>query len=74
MSKSPLQIFDDNQTYPATSPALAAIATEGTLRFWRHVGRGPSYVKVSPGRQGRVIYLGADLNSFLAERRVKVSA
>ena len=73
MSKSPLQIFDDNHLYPATSPALGQIAPESTLRFWRCKARGPSFVKITEGPRGRVAYHGRDLNDYLAKRRVEVA-
>ena len=72
MPKSPLQIFDDNHLYSATSPALAQIAPESTLRFWRCRGVGPSFVKITPGPRGRIRYLGRDLNRFVTARRVEV--
>ena len=72
MPDSPLQIFQDDRLYSAQDPALAQIAPESTLRFWRCRGGGPSYVKVSSGPRGRIRYSGKDLNRFVAERRVEV--
>jgi excisionase family DNA binding protein len=36
-----------------------------TVRYWRHIGRGPKSFKV--GR--RVLYAREDLNAFIAEAR-----
>ena len=58
--------FDDDRYYPTTDPALALLATRGTLSQWRHRGEGPPYVKLG----NRVLYLGSDLNRWLDERRV----
>ena len=38
-----------------------------TLNGWRHKGVGPPYVRLSSGRIG---YLVADIDAWLAERRV----
>jgi hypothetical protein len=37
-----------------------------TLRQWRYLGRGPAYCKV----EGHVRYRRADLDAYLAERRI----
>ena len=42
----------------------------GVLAQWRHRGVGPPYVKLS----NRILYRGADLNQFLAERTVQPTA
>ena len=73
MTKSPLQIFDDNFLYAATSPELGQIAPENTLRFWRSKKRGPSFVKITEGPRGRVGYYGRDLNDYLSKCRVEVA-
>ena len=67
-----VQVFTDSRLYAAVDPALAQIAPESTLRFWRCRGGGPSFVKITAGPRGRIRYLGKDLNSFLAARRVEV--
>lgn len=43
------------------------VATE-TLRWWRHLGRGPNYVKI--GR--RVLYRRDDLDAFIAKGSVQI--
>ena len=73
MSKSPIQFFEDACLYAPSNSALRKIATESTMRYWRHVGRGPSFHK-SEGRRGKVWYSGADLNDYMARQRVEVHA
>ncbi|MGD9506391.1 MAG: helix-turn-helix transcriptional regulator [Syntrophobacteraceae bacterium] len=51
-------------------PPLLRIAVLGcgvqTMRNWRHIGKGPAYVKV-----GRLVrYYMSDLESFMASRRI----
>jgi hypothetical protein len=41
-----------------------------TLSSWRRDAEGPPYVKVRPGRNGRIVYLLPDLKSWLQARRV----
>ena len=53
--------FDDDTYYRTDDPALAILATRGTLSQWRHRGVGPRYVRLG----GRVLYLGRDLNDYL---------
>lgn len=36
-----------------------------TLAEWRYLGRGPRYVKTSPGRSGRIRYAEADVIAWL---------
>ena len=69
-----VQVFTDSRLYAAADPAVAQIAPESTLRFWRCRGGGPSFVKITAGPRGRIRYLGADLNDFLTQRRVEVEA
>ena len=59
--------FDNDRLYRTTDPALAIIATRGTLAQWRHRGEGPRYVRLA----GRVLYEGKALNEFLAARTVE---
>ena len=56
-----MQRFDPDQYYRTVDPALAVIATRGTLAVWRHEGKGPRYVRFG----NRVLYQGADLNAWL---------
>lgn len=41
-----------------------------TLANWRHLCKGPVYVKLSPGPRGRVGYLLEDLQDFREKCRV----
>lgn len=38
-----------------------------TVRYWRHVGKGPKSFKVAGGR--RVLYAVEDVETFIAEAR-----
>ena len=48
-------------------PALAIIASRGTLAVWRHQGRPPIFYKVG----NKVLYKGSDLNQWLSRHRVE---
>ena len=52
---------DEPKQYKIADPALAVIATRGTLAHWRCHGAGPRYVRFGH----RVLYRGADLNAWL---------
>ena len=41
-----------------------------TLRNWRHLRKGPPYVKLSPGPRGRIVYLVEDLQNYLEQCRI----
>ena len=62
--------FDPDRYYKTDDPALAVIATRGTMSQWRHRGEGPRYVRLG----GRVLYRGVDLNAWLDERIVEPTA
>ena len=62
-------MFDPDKYYAADDPQLNALVTYSTLASYRHEGRGPAYAKI--GR--RIMYLGKDLNAWLAARRVATS-
>ena len=53
--------FQADRYYRTHDPALALIATRGTLAQWRCRGHGPRYTKYGH----RILYLGADLNAWL---------
>ena len=38
-----------------------------TVRLWRHLGKGPRYVRLG-GRYGRVLYRSSDVQAWLQER------
>lgn len=42
-----------------------------TLANWRWGGHGPSYIKTSPGRGGRIKYRRSSIERFLSERTVQ---
>ncbi|MFD3698501.1 helix-turn-helix transcriptional regulator [Streptomyces sp. NPDC058646] len=42
-----------------------------TLANWRWSDRGPSYIKTSPGRGGRIRYRRSAVEAWLDERTVK---
>ena len=60
-------MFDNDRFYTASDPQLLALVPYSTLAHWRTDGRGPAYVKIGH----RVVYSGADLNAWLASRRVQ---
>ena len=43
-----------------------------TVRYWRHVGKGPKSFKLPGGR--RVLYAGEDVEAFIAAAREQVRA
>ena len=42
-----------------------------TLANWRWSGQGPSYIKTSPGRGGRIKYKRSAIEKWLADRTVQ---
>lgn len=42
-----------------------------SLRNWRCLGRGPAYLKLSPGPRGRVKYQIEDLDEYKKRCRIK---
>ena len=59
-------MFNQDKLYLANDPALLVIGPYSTLAHWRCEGRGPAYIRVG----ARIAYSGADLNAWLAQRRV----
>ena len=45
-----------------------------TLRNWRHLSKGPAYLKLSPGPRGRIGYLFEDLNTYRNACRIDPEA
>ncbi|QKW10871.1 helix-turn-helix domain-containing protein [Streptomyces sp. NA04227] len=41
-----------------------------TLANWRWQGIGPTYVKLTPGRGGRIRYTRASVDAWMREREV----
>ena len=62
--------FEPDRYYKTDDPALAVIATRGTLAQWRHRGDGPPYVRFG----NRVLYLGEALNRWLDARVIEPRA
>ena len=60
-------MFDEDKLYPASDPAVLALASYSTLAHWRSEGRGPAFIKIG----SRVGYLGGDLNLWLKARTVQ---
>lgn len=61
--------YADALNSPLLTTAQAAILLnrpEGTLRYWRAIGYGPSYAKLGRG----VVYSKRDLQSFLEDNRI----
>ena len=63
-------MFDESKLYPASDPAVLAIAPYSTMAHWRCEGRGPAFMKIGT----RVMYSGRDLNAWLAKQRVEPAA
>lgn len=59
-----------DQFYSPQSPELRQVAAVQTLARWRSEGRGPAYHKAG----AKVLYLGADVLSWLAAGRVQTDA
>lgn len=58
-------------TYLTTTEVAELLRTSPeTVRFWRHVGKGPASFKV--GR--KVLYASDDVESFIAHAREKAAA
>ncbi len=45
-----------------------------TLRVWRHLGRGPRFIRLGNNGFGRVRYRLADLEDYLAQRTFQSTA
>lgn len=87
MSKSNMHVADlvGKPTYHSSFVAPAVVSspdaalylgvTNQTLRNWRRRGMGPDYVKLEAGNPAsRVYYRISDLDSWLADNTVHVSA
>ncbi len=67
ITEVPFQLGD---YYPPKDVAAKGIAAEQTLAQWRHLRKGPAYIKVG----SRVLYPGADLLAWLNAQRVETRA
>lgn len=53
--------------YDTSSPELRKIAAKQTLAKWRHLGKGPSYIKVG----SKVLYKGSDALQWLESQKIR---
>lgn len=60
-------ISDPDELVPTRVAAAVLGVGEGTLRYWRHHGRGPAYAKVGHC----VRYRRSDLQAWIEERIVR---
>lgn len=51
----------------AEAAALIGI-TPGTLKWWRHLGKGPRFVKLGEAKQAGVAYVEADVLEWRDQR------
>jgi hypothetical protein len=56
-------MIDPDKLYPTDHAAPAIGSTPATMQWWRHIGRGPRYVKI--GR--KVFYRGRHLEDFISQ-------
>lgn len=52
----------------AQAASLLGIAPN-TLKYWRHVGRGPAFLKLGDSAQAGVAYDAADVVAFVQRRK-----
>ena len=62
-------LFEQNRNYVLGDEELNIIGDRDKLAQWRHKGMGPAFYKL--GR--KIIYRGADLNSWAEAQRVEPS-
>ena len=60
-------MFNPEKLYRANDPALSALASKSTMATWRGRAQGPRFIRAN----GRVLYRGADLNSWLEQNIVQ---
>ena len=63
-------MFDPDRFYLTDDPELARVWKPSTLANWRWEGRGPAFSKTGK----RILYLGRDLNDYIAQHRVEPEA
>lgn len=59
------ELFQNNRAYVLGDPELELIGSREKLAQWRHRMVGPAWITI--GR--KVVYLGADLNAWIAANR-----
>lgn len=52
----------------ARAAALIGI-TPATLKYWRHIGKGPRFCKLGDAKQAGIVYYEADVLAWIAERK-----
>ena len=60
-------MFEETKLYKAGDEALLVIGKYQKLAMWRHLGRGPAYIKIGKS----VRYRGSDLNEWLDRQTVR---
>lgn len=63
-------LFENNRSYVLGDPELDIIGDREKLAQWRHKRTGPAYYRL--GR--KIVYRGADLNTWANANRVDPSA
>ncbi|MCC3653215.1 helix-turn-helix domain-containing protein [Streptomyces sp. S07_1.15] len=58
---------------PAQAAAEMGVSPQ-TLANWRWQGIGPAYIKLTPGRGGRIRYTRAAVEAWLRERTTGAAA
>ena len=64
------QLFEQNRTYVLGDSELDLIGDRAKLAQWRHKGMGPAFNRL--GR--KIVYRGADLNTWVEANRVDPGA
>ena len=65
----------DNDNLPLNSKEAATQlgVTEGTLRQWRYLNKGPTYYRIGSGPKAQIHYLPKDLEAWKAANVTKVT-
>ena len=63
------KLFEQSRNYVLGDPELDIIGNREKLAQWRHKGIGPSFYRL--GR--KIVYRGADLNTWADENRVETN-
>lgn len=64
-----------NSTLMTTAEAARVLGIKAaTLRKWRHLGRGPCFVRYGSGAGGRCYYRVGDITQWLDERTFRSTA
>jgi predicted DNA-binding transcriptional regulator AlpA len=60
---------ESNRLLDTRQAAALLGITPNTLKFWRHKGRGPSFIKLGDAQQAGVAYVEADVTEWRNARR-----